>query len=846
MRRLLLIPFFCTTLNGAIYAGDSVKTHSVVPCQRYQAGSVYRRLYGDQWRDLWTTAIEVPELNMETFAGGLKILRDTSLEGRGQFLFQGGDGRAYVFQPLAKDPKFYFPPEVRNFFDTRTLDDLTSGAYPFAPLIVASLLRGIGVLHSDPFLVLLPNDERLGEFKPDFAGKPGFIQYHPRGLDKSDWGFGGADEILSTEDMIQLMTASSRYRVDAGAYLKARLFDIFVGDWNRDPSHWRWALILGDSSAKVRPIPEDRDHVFARFDGILPWIAIQNIPQFCDFSSRYPSIEKLTYSMRWLDRRILPSLTQSQWKSIVGELQNRLTDSLIAIAVKNVPMVIYEKSGGILETTLRERRNTLREAAEEFYKEMFTEVDIHCTDESERIEIAFSDHDTTELSIRSEQNSSLLFENKFSNDVTENVRIYFHDGVDRFLIKGESGGPFIYLLAGDGQKIIIDSTTNHRSSYALFSTTSSAKRDANVSVTEPRSEKTQQLRGMAKGYRDEGDYWTYWPWASVSREEGFYTGIGGLYRRYGFLAEPYLYELSMEGGVSTLNNNVQFEATAKHNGIVRGLGVFLSLRYTTMDVLWFFGEGNEIAYHPELLQTDFYRADHQSLSAITGIEIGNRSEWYIRLNLGFARSTFTQKVRSLIDILQPYGIEGRGYLMIGMSLRHDTRDNVYAPRKGAYVDIVGQLYPEIWDNPHLYARIHADGRGYIPFAVPFTGMLALRVAGGQNFGTVPFFDNYSIGGWTTIRGFERNRFSGKGMVLGNAELRFDVGELNLIFPSRYGCSLFVESGRVFVNNEQSKLWHSSAGGGVWFAPISPDLTVVTSVAHSAEGIYINAQIGFSY
>jgi hypothetical protein len=49
--------------------------HTVVAGEHYRAGSFHRFLLGEDYRKLWTTPIEVPELDMRAFAGGLRPVR---------------------------------------------------------------------------------------------------------------------------------------------------------------------------------------------------------------------------------------------------------------------------------------------------------------------------------------------------------------------------------------------------------------------------------------------------------------------------------------------------------------------------------------------------------------------------------------------------------------------------------------------------------------------------------------------------------------------------------------------------------------------------------------------------
>ena len=59
----------CIVCAGGTYASEPDRTVTVAPGARYRAGWLYSSFLGAHWRDAWTAAIEVPVLDLETFAG---------------------------------------------------------------------------------------------------------------------------------------------------------------------------------------------------------------------------------------------------------------------------------------------------------------------------------------------------------------------------------------------------------------------------------------------------------------------------------------------------------------------------------------------------------------------------------------------------------------------------------------------------------------------------------------------------------------------------------------------------------------------------------------------------------
>ena len=83
---------------------DVSRLVTVVPGEHYRAGALHRFLLGDDYRRLWSTAIDVPVLDLRSFAGGLKAVRRVGGQQTPGLALKGADGRDYTFRGLDKDP----------------------------------------------------------------------------------------------------------------------------------------------------------------------------------------------------------------------------------------------------------------------------------------------------------------------------------------------------------------------------------------------------------------------------------------------------------------------------------------------------------------------------------------------------------------------------------------------------------------------------------------------------------------------------------------------------------------------------------------------------------------------
>ncbi|MFP4528847.1 MAG: hypothetical protein ACLFQX_09875, partial [Candidatus Kapaibacterium sp.] len=425
----------------------------IVPHAEYESGALHRFYFGDTWRDLWTTPIRVPLLDMDTFAGGLTPIGRAPDAQTVSLLLESRNGIIYNFRSLEKFTRGFLPEDL----DKSLVDDVTkeifSTTHPAGPLIMAPILKAAGVLNPDVKLFVLPDNPRLGSFRSEFAGMAGTLEIYPDESNASG-RFAAADSILRSYPMLRLCERDNAFRPDAITYLKARLIDVFTGDWDRHINQWRWAF-RGDS---ILPIPHDRDQAFCRYDGLLPWAITIYSKQVESCDNDYPSIENLTWSGRHLDRKILSGIGRRTWDSVTNRVISQLSDDIIIRAVRAMPREMFAISGAELISRLIARRNSLGEASSDFYEILAENVDIQGSNKSERCDITRYEDGRVEINLFDKQSDSRFFHRIFIPDETEDVRINFKGGDDYINISGRSATPAIgvHVICGAGRDSIRD------------------------------------------------------------------------------------------------------------------------------------------------------------------------------------------------------------------------------------------------------------------------------------------------------------------------------------------------------------------------------------------------------
>lgn len=448
---------------------DAADSLTVIPGPEYKAGWLHEAFFGEHYRDIWTSPARVKVLDLSTFAGGLTPVKQGGGFQTKSLRLQGMDGKQYAFRSVNKDPKAVLPPELRETFAADIIQDQISSSNPSATLVVDVLADALGVLHPKPMIVMMPDDTRLGEYRGTFAGILGIIEEHPADGPDGTAGFAGSDKIVSTIKFFESLEKDNDNQVNAKAVLTARLLDVFVGDWDRHIDQWRWARFKENGRNVWYPIPRDRDQAFALFDGMFPLIGARAVTQFHHFHDGFGDMHSLTFSGRFVDRRLLVSLDKEEWDAVVQSVLAALTDEVIDRAVRMLPPEHYALRGEWLAKKLKSRRNTLTRAADEYYHLLADYVDIHLSDKAEQVDVQRLDDGRVEVVAhdmeKSGETGDEIFRRTFDAKETEEIRLYLHGGNDKCMVTGDGPARITLRIIGGGGDDELTDKTQGRNTY---------------------------------------------------------------------------------------------------------------------------------------------------------------------------------------------------------------------------------------------------------------------------------------------------------------------------------------------------------------------------------------------
>ena len=371
-----------TTLVAASEAAETRRVMAGRPS--YDTSAFHNLFMGSGYRKEWVTPIDFPVLDLATFAGGLTPVRQVGgMQSLGLAL-KGKDGKSYTFRTTDKDPTKILPPEWADSVPARLFQDATAANHPGNGFVVPALAEAAGVLHTNPRYVFMPDDPALGEFRKTFGGEPGTIEEFPLPGPNGTPGFAGAVEIVSTGEL-WARSLAGKARVDGEALLRARLFDLWIADWDRHNKQWRW--LRREGRELFEPLPEDRDQAFSKFGGLLMSAARATHPKFMDWKDSYENYEGWMTQGTEVDRWMLSEMDLTAFEATATELVARLTDTVIDDAVKRLPPEWYAIRGNELAGALKKRRAGLVAAALEYYARLYRKVDVQGTNLNDAVRV---------------------------------------------------------------------------------------------------------------------------------------------------------------------------------------------------------------------------------------------------------------------------------------------------------------------------------------------------------------------------------------------------------------------------------------------------------------------------
>lgn len=848
----------CLELDASI-PEDFPKTGNAVASEAFNAGKLKQLLLGKLYRKSWGTPIEnVPYLNLDTLHGGLT---PKSKGGGGQTIslkFKAEDGQQFAFRLFEKQPNKKIDKELRNTIIVDIAEDVTAQQHPYASLAVAYYMDVLGLPHSQPQIYLMPDHPRLGAYREEFAGTYGMWEVKPKKKKKDRKGFRDADEVDTTFKMYEEMMNNHFTEFDTETFVLARLFDMWISDWDRHHDNWKW---LGydneEGGISYTPFPKDRDKAFNLYQGVYQLMDWEMLDSYqARFRKSYRGVKSLNNKARNLDRILANDFTYEDWMEVVTKFENLMTDEVIRAGLQQFPGDTYEKSAPEIERLLKIRRGTLRDATNQLYAHLSREVTVIGTNKREIFEINRLEDGQVVLQVfglnEKEKKEKILYQRTFQPSETKAINLYGLGKKDEFRISGTAKSSIkVRVIGGKGKDVIIDESKvkglGHQTKIYDFN-----RKDSLQLGTEAKlAEQNEEMFFEARNIHNDNAFFLL-PAVSYNVDDGLGIGLNfdRTIQKFGKPDFGIKYNLALEASTNnnySLNLGVTFRETVKKWDL--WLNVLAAYPYNLHR--FYYGLSNETKLSDEEFETGYYRNE----TTILGGKIGLRRRFWKKSQVLLSSKYEYLKVEedpesdqdaSIYRDLEPEGLGKSNFLGVDVDVNIDLRDDTNFPTRGAQFKMQSFSFLNMRGESEFGGRTNIEALLYYTVGVKTPVTLGVKFGRMMSYGQVPFYYKSYLGQQSNLRGFRRNRFGGDSATYINTDLRWHLGTVwTRVLPLRFGVYGLFDTGRVYAEGESSDKWHYSFGGGAYLIPYTDSFNLNFFLAQPDEGTALfNFRVGF--
>lgn len=814
------IVFFCTA--GFSQTPDSA---TAAASQRYQRSGLHRAFWGKHYRDEWATPVTAPVFQPQS--AGYTVADSSSNSVSTLLLLTDKEGQKWWLRSVDKKYVSRLPDEFRGTFVEGISKDQVSVAHPFAALTVPPLAQAAGVLYTEPRLVYVPQSEL-----PNGVAGNELFYLEP---------YLSSTEAVSTAELYNRFYASGNHRVDQKAFVRARLFDMFLGDWRRGEGRWRWVPQTSDTGTRYQPLPLDRDGAYTKFDGVFP-VLISNpeeLEKFKSFDDKIKNLRKFNASARFIDRQLTNEVPLQVWQQEAAALQAALTDDIIDAALKRLPTAVYPFSGPAIAQKLKKRRDQLTSYAAKYYAWINDEVEVTGTAEADHFVIDVNDDRNVRLQIFGPNQTLPWFDRQFDDEPDE-IRLFGLDGTDRYSFNGNRR-PASKIRIIDRQDI---DTINYKGVRAANGITVNQNHLNNIGSGTLRSRLAEESVISDFDYRGfEANKGSTIKTPNFNNLDQLFISLGYRYRHQQFGKVPFDWQQSLKFNysISQTSPSIEYEGVF-HQAIGKwSLGLYGRWDPTTMNN--FFGLGNESKRLD--VQTRFYRLFTHEYTGTVGLQRSFGNHHRIALDAGYnsvAVSTDPEfyVTKDPAAAFDPDVYNRKHFGITQIQYVYTRTNDAVLPTKGFNFFASGGYTFNLREKNRDFYSGGTGANVFIPFGNRLS--LASRAAIRSVSGETEFYQLPWIGGGQTLRGHRRGRFWGKTAFHNNNDLRFIWPTRNFLFSGRMGIVATFDAGRVWLPGEESNRFHFGYGGGILVVPFNRT-SIQVGYALSDEDRVFNIRIG---
>lgn len=846
---------------------------SIYPEEMTSKKSFYKFLMGDRYRELYGTLVEAPTVYLDTLFGGLKPIRKGGGHQSKSLRLKDENGRQYVMRALKKDAVLYMQSVlykdqyVKDFYDnteaSEFIQDIFTGSHPYAPFVIGDLSAAADIYYLNSNLYFVPKQAALDKYNNEFGDELYMIEEHASEGHSDKANFGYSDKIISSIELFEEIHDDENKLVDERSYIRARLFDMLIGDWDRHQDQWRWIEFDENGKKVYRPMPRDRDQAFSIMsDGFLLGSSVSLMPLVAGGLRKYDGelkdLEGPNKSAKAMDIALISASEKQVWTEEAKHLQTTITDEVIDAAFKNIPVEVSNEASEWIKKMLISRRNNLQIISDNYYAILNKNVIITATNKDDYIEVTARENGTVTVKISRIKNDTyedLFFERTFSPDLTKEIWIYGLDDEDIFKVIGKSRNIKIRLIGGQNNDVY---EANKAKKVIIYDHKSMKNTITDVHRTKINLTDTYDLNTYDKNkYKITTNQLL--PAIGFNPDDGFLIRINYLNTSKGIIRNPFSSQNNINAAYYFATNGFEASytgefATGKKNWNFNVTSRITSGNYTEN----FFGFGNSTPNYEVdgLVDKNFNRVKIQYMNVMPSFKrLGHLgSEFVLGINAESIEVDRTEG-RILDSISNPNDPVFERNNFIGLTASHHYRNHDKSP------------YPSLGFETLIVARYINNLEGNVGFGyiapsmelvhkISDNGKLVLSTTLGGRFTLGDDFEFYqaaTIGAENGLRGYRRQRFSGKHSFYQTTDLRYKFNTIKTnLAPFHFGLYAGFDYGRIWVDDNlvlqegfNNDRLNTSYGGGFWITGVNK-LTAGLGLFYSDDGPQVTFALGFDF
>ena len=774
--------------------------------EKKKHSSFYTWAWGKHYRDVYYKPITAKAASLDSSYGGLSIISERPM--LHAFILKNKRDQLFMLKPLGGsssflESKFFRDVYHHEDFKDTYLDDFITEAYtivhPYMFLVSEKLARSANICSMNTRIYYMLDDGTDTIIDDNqLKNKLVSISELPALKNKKI--------LTNVETLIDSLHSTNPTSVDQDLYIKMRLFDMLIGDWNKVSENWYWVSTPKGDSVVYQPQVIDRSHAFSKVDGFLfkGLLGMLGVGFITNYEAHIKNIKKINTLAQPLDIAITQRSTAEDWQEQARILKLDLTDRDIDNAFSALPKEMQNEDINKLKERLKARRKNLEDIALKYYTTLQKNPVITGTDRNEKFVI---DQNGKELHIRifDKNTNKLTFDKKYSPKRTKEIWLYGLGGEDSFEVNKRRRNIAILLIGGNDNNDYDVKQGNNVFIYESKSEKEQLKAINNAKVIIPNDESAleydyQRLRHTSLSVTPIGIY---------DSDLGLNLGTSFSYTVYGFRRAPYTrrHQISYD-----LNNGFIYQGIFPSYDEKKSLHV-LALVGSPSYFSNFFGFGNN---------TDGYKNKNKNYNRVNIKKYMLKPSLYYNIN-----KDQTFNIYASIESYQVKNPKNRDRFI---NTFYDDGNSIFSTKY--FVDL-GAAY-EFNKKMQSFVssvKFSVSSGWTVNVTKPQNNFayttaefgLNLKLTDRITFATLLkgkslFSDKYDFfqAATTELRGYRSNRFIGRHSFYQYSDIRLDMGRLNNpLTPLNYGVFVGVDHGRVWYPDDVSQKWHSSYGGGFW-------------------------------